>query len=48
MAGQIRVLNVMPGLPPYDVGLVANERRLSEELIHLFWELVASGKVVAG
>lgn len=42
LAGKIEALDVRPGLAPYQVGLLALERRLSSPLLRAFWEPGAS------
>ena len=37
LASTVRILDVQPGLAPYEVGLFALERRLSSPLIRAFW-----------
>jgi LysR family positive regulator for ilvC len=37
LASTVRILDVQPGLAPYEVGLFALERRLASPLIRAFW-----------
>jgi LysR family positive regulator for ilvC len=37
LAGQVQVLDVRPGLAPFEVGLFAPEKRLASPLISAFW-----------
>ena len=39
LADRVRVLDVRPELPPYEVGLFALEKRLASPLIRAFWSL---------
>jgi LysR family positive regulator for ilvC len=39
LKGTIRVLDLRPELPPYEVGLFALQKRLSSPLIDAFWQL---------
>jgi len=39
----VRMLEVMPALEPYDLGLVTMKRHLKNPLVSAFWSLLAPG-----
>jgi LysR family transcriptional regulator, positive regulator for ilvC len=41
--GEVRVLEALPALEPYVVGLCAHDRRLAAPVVKAFWDLAAGG-----
>lgn len=42
LAERVRVLNVQPGLQPYDLGLITLRKHLKNPLVSAFWSIVKS------
>jgi len=44
LRGEVRVLDVVPALEPYRVGVCVHRRRLDSAVVRAFWEVAAIGR----